>query len=133
MSCSTCGKSASKADVRFARVLIDMLELPPANPAVWSLNEALNFIRELQPRALTAGYCLSLGGGVLNHGFSRRNLDIFACPLTTKARREDLMQLLPPVLGVKSTSVTDTYTLHVNIPERSEVHPLELVFQKYPA
>ncbi len=46
----------------------------------WTLDQALNLIRLLQPTAFEAGYHLNLGGGVLNHGKSNNDLDILAMP-----------------------------------------------------
>lgn len=47
---------------------------------VWVIEDALALIRRLQPKALECGYALSLGGGVLNAGFSWKDLDIVAVP-----------------------------------------------------
>lgn len=47
---------------------------------IWRLPDALEVIRTLQPEAMSCGYALSLGGGVLNAGFSWKDLDIVAVP-----------------------------------------------------
>ena len=62
---------------------------------VWTMETALAYIRELQPRAMEAGWCIMLGGGVLNNGHSNSDLDILAYPSVRRASREDLFALLP--------------------------------------
>lgn len=44
----------------------------------WTLDEAVKLIRQMQPLAFECGYHLNLGGGVLNKGFSNKDLDILA-------------------------------------------------------
>lgn len=51
---------------------------------MWKIEEALQLIRELQPKAWDAKYALALGGSVLNHGESYKDLDIIATPLHVK-------------------------------------------------
>lgn len=48
------------------------------NRLQWTLNEAIDVIRRLQPFAHQYGFSLSLGGGVLNNGSSYKDLDIVA-------------------------------------------------------
>jgi len=47
----------------------------------WTLDEALPIIRSLQPHTRKFGYHLTLGGGVLNTGESKKDLDLFFLPL----------------------------------------------------
>lgn len=47
----------------------------------WVLEDAVLFIRAMQPFAWRCGYHLSLSGGVLNTGRSVNDLDILATPL----------------------------------------------------
>lgn len=47
---------------------------------LWKLEDAVTIIREMQPFAMEASYALSLGGGVLNMGWSWKDLDITAVP-----------------------------------------------------
>jgi hypothetical protein len=44
------------------------------------MEQALEFVRSIQKTAFEHGLNLSLGGGVLNTGFSMKDLDIVACP-----------------------------------------------------
>ena len=46
-------------------------------PTMWMLDEALCIIRTLQPMARQFDYRLCLGGGVLNAGSSRKDLDLY--------------------------------------------------------
>jgi hypothetical protein len=50
------------------------------NNIMWTLEEAFVLIRKLQPIAFKTGYNLTLGGGVLNNGFSHNDLDLVAIP-----------------------------------------------------
>lgn len=47
----------------------------------WTLDEALSLIRLLQPETRKFGYHLCLGGGVLNVGFSEKDLDLYFLPM----------------------------------------------------
>lgn len=51
----------------------------------WTLNDALEFIRDRQAGAEAAGYYLALAGGVLNRGSSFNDLDVVAVPRTADA------------------------------------------------
>jgi hypothetical protein len=47
----------------------------------WTLEEALELIRGLQSKTRDFNYHLCLGGGVLNTGESKKDLDLFFLPL----------------------------------------------------
>lgn len=55
----------------------------PANPApvvrehAWILDEALALVRFIQPMTRAFGYHLAIGGGVVNRGFSDKDLDLY--------------------------------------------------------
>ncbi len=57
-------------------------ELP--KPAMWTLEEGLAFIRDLQPKAWANGYHLALAGGVLNRGESFKDLDIIVMGMSNR-------------------------------------------------
>lgn len=62
---------------------------------IWTLSEAVEYIRAKQPKAHEIGWNLALGGGVLNNGYSKRDLDIFAVRRTgEKAGNRELDDLL---------------------------------------
>lgn len=44
---------------------------------VWTLEDGLRLIRILQPKAKEYGYHIALGGGVLNKGESKKDLDLY--------------------------------------------------------
>lgn len=48
---------------------------------MWKLEEALEVIRAIQPAIRKFGYHLCLGGGVLNTGMSRKDLDLYFLPM----------------------------------------------------
>lgn len=52
-----------------------------SKPEPWILEDALKLIRELQPEMRQFGYHLTLGGGVLNRGSSKKDLDLFFLPM----------------------------------------------------
>jgi hypothetical protein len=47
----------------------------------WELEEALGLIRSLQPETRKFNYHLCLGGGVLNKGESKKDLDLYFLPM----------------------------------------------------
>ena len=46
----------------------------------WILEEAIEFVRKIRPAVNAAGYNLLLGGGVLNNGYSDKDLDLVITP-----------------------------------------------------
>lgn len=68
---------------------------------MWTLDEALSLIRDLQPEVLRLGYHITLAGGVLNKGVSEKDLDLIFLPFNEEnSRPYDLMNLcLRPLLG----------------------------------
>lgn len=68
----------------------------------WTLEEALKLIRGLQPRIREIGYHITLGGGVLNHGMSKKDLDLFFLPLEGeqwKPSPEKVLKVLTDLWG----------------------------------
>jgi len=47
---------------------------------MWNLDEAVHYLRCMNADAKRFGWCFALGGGVLNHGYSKKDLDIVAIP-----------------------------------------------------
>ena len=77
-----------------------MAELKPVAPPIWTLEDALDLIRPLQPLARDVGYHITLGGGVLNLGVSAKDLDLFCLPLNGgEGDKAALWVLLDTVLG----------------------------------
>ena len=50
-------------------------------PTQWKLDDGLALIRALQPLTRKYGYHVALGGGVLNKGFSDKDLDLYFLPM----------------------------------------------------
>jgi hypothetical protein len=48
---------------------------------MWTLDEGLKFVRDIQPVARRFNYHISLGGSVLNYGQSNKDLDVYFLPL----------------------------------------------------
>lgn len=100
--------------------------LDPVRETVWTLEAALVFVRAYQPRVMGAGWCLMLGGGVLNRGLSINDLDLLAYPRTGDSVRGPVLALFPP--GAWSLSpVSDVYHF------QHDGKPVELIFQTRPA
>lgn len=51
---------------------------------MWTLKEALDFVRELQPIIKHYNYCIAIGGSIINKGESSKDLDLIVHPLLTK-------------------------------------------------
>jgi|SRR5581483_6832362 len=73
---------------------------------IWRLEEAVSLVRVLQPLALESGLALSIGGSVLNSGFSWKDLDLVAMPgaYETEVSFVSLIAKLQE-LGFKSTDI----------------------------
>lgn len=44
---------------------------------MWDIGQALELVRKLQPELHARKYHVALGGGVLNKGFSKKDLDLY--------------------------------------------------------
>jgi len=55
-------------------------------PPMWTQDEALKLIHELQSRVWSLGYHIALGGGVLNHGTSYNDLDLYFLPFSDRSK-----------------------------------------------
>jgi hypothetical protein len=49
-------------------------------PTTWKLDDGLNLIRAIQEKTKKYGYHVALGGGVLNNGESKKDLDLYFIP-----------------------------------------------------
>ena len=52
----------------------------------WYLADALLLVRKLQAAVWPLGWHVALGGGVLNHGYSDKDLDIYVLPIYDEER-----------------------------------------------
>lgn len=67
---------------------------------LWTLDQALEVIRALQPLARELEYHITLGGGVLNAGTSEKDADLFFLKLNGfDPEPGKLMELLVGVFG----------------------------------
>lgn len=90
-------------------------------PIMWTLEEALSLVRELQPKLHLIQYHVTLGGGTLNCGYSRKDLDLFIIPFDSGSPHK-VIAVLKDVLGESRPMTTDT-----NYAE-SPVHKDKLIF-----
>ncbi len=65
-----------------------------SHDVVWTLDLALELIRNLQPAAMQKGYYLALAGGVLNNGYSVNDLDLVAVPRTKTSVEVEFVECL---------------------------------------
>lgn len=76
---------------------------------MWTLDEALEIIRELQPQLREMGYHCLLGGGVLNTGVSDKDLDLFFIPLNQHDSTPfAIVEFLGQQLGSFAVSIRDS-------------------------
>lgn len=74
---------------------------------MWTLSEARVLINALQPHARTFGYHVCLGGGVLNQGSSKKDVDLYFLPLDnqkTETSSNKMLSFLEETWG-KSASM----------------------------
>lgn len=60
---------------------------------VWYLSDAQTLVRELQEHIWPLGWHVTLGGGVLNHGYSDKDLDLYLLPRYVKDHLHDVEKL----------------------------------------
>lgn len=76
-----------------------LTDRPCGLPVLWTLDDALPVVRSLNIALSEVGWCVALGGGVLNKGWSYHDLDLVLVPFdSTKAHRKevDLVLLSEP-------------------------------------
>lgn len=83
-----------------------------AKPPLWTLEDALAVVRDLQFKALQCGYHLALAGGVLNKGYSHNDLDVIVMPLDGKDQKRDkflesVERQIGPVVTLGKNSIPD--------------------------
>lgn len=76
-------------------------------PTMWGWDESVALVRALQPFTRRFNYHLALGGGVLNTGASKKDLDLYFLSLDNGKKNDldGLIQALETVFG-KSVSLT---------------------------
>lgn len=75
--------------VSYMRRVLEMTRAPRVFDGPWYLSSAVEFITSLQAEANKRGYFLSLGGSVLNRGYSNKDLDVTCTPSPTPAAVAD--------------------------------------------
>jgi hypothetical protein len=77
----------------------------PAKPVIWTLEQALELIRFIQPMLHARKYHVALGGGVLNKGLTYKDLDLYFFPFD-ESRIDPLLPFLEVLWG-KSVEIND--------------------------
>lgn len=67
--------------------------------AEWSLSDALDLIRTIQPRLHERNWHVALAGGVLNNGSSMKDLDLVFLPFNDGASKTDILPFLCELWG----------------------------------
>lgn len=99
--------------------------------APWTLDQALQFIRQHQPLVMERGWCLLLGGGVLNTGSSASDLDLLVYPRTRGSSRQRIQELFPGGTwssAPEASPVAEVYTVLLPTQQR-----IEFIFQTWAA
>ncbi len=69
---------------------------------MWTLDEALDAVRNIEEHIIPAGHHCALGGGVLHKGCSGKDLDIFIYPHNGRKLNPALVRLKLQLAGCKS-------------------------------
>lgn len=67
----------------------------------WYFGEAQTLVRELQGVLWPVQWHVAMGGGVLNHGYSDSDLDLYILPLNKTAKFDDAETAIRTVLTYK--------------------------------
>ncbi len=73
----------------------------------WYLADALILVRELQALAWPNGWHIALGGGVLNHGYSDKDLDLYVLPIYNQPVCLDELSILSKLAEVLDATHPD--------------------------
>lgn len=77
--------------------------MPRPNLQQWGMDEALRLVRRMQKDVRPLGYHIALGGGVLNKGYSDKDLDLYFLPcLGERHKPASLMTMLSREWGTAS-------------------------------
>lgn len=69
---------------------------------MWTLEQGLTLVRHLQPLIRPTSYHVALGGGVLNKGYSDKDLDLYFIPFSEQGPDPlALREVLKGELGVE--------------------------------
>lgn len=86
---------------------------------MWTLDEALDIIRRIQPKLKEINYHVCLGGGVQNNGSSDHDLDLYFLPLEDEYAGENkdldifnVMKVMHEVTGKLGRDINDTNYEH---------------------
>lgn len=84
-------------------------------PVMWTLEDGLTLLRALQDDSRDYGYHLCIGGGVVNAGHSRKDLDLYFIPLDNGGTNvEGLRSWLGRKLGEGSAIADPNYPENPN-------------------
>lgn len=81
---------------------------------MWTINEAVDYIQELEPLIRGFNYCTALGGSVLHKGFSRNDLDVYLMPIieedkdTKTVKPYDTKGIVDFLINIRAEPATDS-------------------------
>ena len=76
-------------------------------PLSWTFEGAKPLIKILQAELRDIGYHVALGGGVLNKGVSKKDLDLYVLPMNNSSVYEDAREVLRRVLDFQGSIKDD--------------------------
>lgn len=81
---------------------------------MWEINAGINMVRVLQEPVRAYNYHIAIGGGVINKGFSEKDLDLYFLPMGgfNKDRKSDpdgLIKFLEALWNTKAKSLGEDY------------------------
>ena len=66
---------------------------------LWYLADAQLIVRSLQALVWPMGWHIALGGGVLNHGYSDKDLDLYVLPIYNSPHEQDELAVLTKLVN----------------------------------
>lgn len=77
----------------------DFEEAVSQDRVIWTLRQGIKLVRKLQPALHARHYHVALGGGVLNKGWSVKDLDLYFMPFDQDEPVRDILPFLEEQFG----------------------------------
>lgn len=76
----------------------------------WTVENGIAVIRQLQNTAHLCGYHLALAGGILNRGYSAKDLDIMVLPMGSLGQKWETFKIeIEQTLNITVDNLSDSY------------------------
>ncbi len=112
-----------------------MTKVQSLKPILWTLEQGLSLVRDLQPLCHALSFHVALGGGVINKGESRKDLDLYFLPFDNEesSERGQLLKMLArrlgplaPLSGDASQHYCSQSTYRFKLKARSETQRIDI-------